>query len=165
MTKDPGAEVVIGEIVAPFGIRGEVKVRLDTDYPERFLDMSEATLRAPDESRRTLKIEGVRFHKGLALIKFQYCDDMSAAEELRGSYLVIPESELRELPENEFYIHEIVGLCVYTVDGRDLGEILEVIRGPVNDAYLTSEAIIPALKSVVREVDLEGRRMIVDLPE
>ena len=165
MTQDLGTDVVIGEIVSPFGIKGEVKVRPDTDHPERFLDLKEATLLATDDTRSVLKVDGVRLHKGMALVKFRGCNDVTAAEKLRGSFLIIPESELLELPEDAFYIHDIVGLRVSTVDGRDLGEVLEVVCSPGNDAYITSQVIIPALKSVVREVDLKARRMIVDWPE
>jgi 16S rRNA processing protein RimM len=165
LTQDSEAEIVIGEVVGPFGIRGELKVRMDTDFPERFEELDEATLRSPDGSHQTWKVESVRFHKGGVLLKLQGCDDMTSAETLRGRFVVIPESELVDLPENEYFIHELIGLNVYGVDGRSFGEILEVIKGPANDAYLTRDAIIPALKSVVREVDIEGRKMIVDLPE
>ncbi|MDO8684021.1 MAG: ribosome maturation factor RimM [Armatimonadota bacterium] len=165
MTQEPENEAVIGTVVSPFGIKGEVKVFVQTDHPERFYDLDEVTLRSKDGERATYKIEGVRFHKGAALIKFQGCNDMNGAEELRGSDLVIPDSQLIKLPENEYYIHDLIGLRVFTVGGRDLGEITEVLKGVANDAYVTEVAIIPALKQIVRDVDIAGRKMIVELPE
>ena len=165
MTQEPEVEVVIGTVTAPFGLRGEVKVRPETDYPERFYDLDEVGLRSPDGRSERLKVESVRFHKKAALVKFKGFDDIDAADKLRGWDLVVPESETVDLPEDEFFIHDIVGLRVYTVDGRELGEITEVVRGPANDAYVVGETLIPALKSVVREVDIAGRRMVVDMPE
>ena len=165
MTELPEAELVIGTIAAPFGIRGEVKVRLHTDYPERYNDLDEVSLRGPKGDFKRLKIEGVRFHKGMALVKFEGCDDIDIANTLRGFDLVIPESQSVKLAENEFFLHDIIGLRVYTTEGRDLGEITRIIQGPANDAYVTPEAIIPALKSVVLNVDLVGRKMTVNLPD
>ena len=165
MTLGPEAEIVIGTITAPFGLGGEVKVRPETDYPERFLDLDEVSLRAPDGHYECLRVESVRFHKKAALVKFGGYGDIDAVEKLRGWELVVPESQTVDLPEHEYFIHDLIGLHVYGVDGRDLGEITEVIRGPANDAYVTGTTIVPALKSVVRDVDIAGRRMVVDLPE
>jgi 16S rRNA processing protein RimM len=165
VTESSEAEVVIGVVVAPFGIRGEAKVTLQTDFPERFRDLRSVRLRLKDGESKVLKVKGVRFHKGMALVKFVGFDDIDAVETLRGAELVVPKSELVELAENQFYIHDLIGLHVYGTDGRDLGEIEEVIRGLANDAYVTAKTIIPALKSVVREVDLTGRKMIVEFPE
>ena len=165
MTELPEAELVIGTVAGPFGIRGEVKVRLHTDYPQRYYDLDEVGLRGPEGAFKRLKIEGVRLHKNMALVKFQGCDDIDTAETLRGFDLVIPESQSVKLAENEFFLHDIMGLRVHTTEGRDLGEITQVIRGPANDAYVTPEAIIPALKSVVVQVDLVGRKMVVKLPD
>jgi len=164
LTEGPEAEVVIGVVAAPFGVRGEVKVHLQTDHPERYYDLDEVDLRTPDGRRTRLKIESVRFHKGAALIKFEGRGSVEAAEELRGGDLVVPKSETVELAEDEFFIHDLIGLCVYGVDGRNLGRIKEVIRGLANDAYVTEKVIVPALRSVVREVDIAGGKMIVDLP-
>lgn len=162
---DPQEEIVIGEIVSTFGIKGEVKVRPDTDYPERFLQLRKAELLMPDDSHKTLDIENIRFHKGVALFKFAGVNDLTTAEGLRRSFLVIAASERVELPEDEYFLHDLVGLRVYTTGGRDLGDLTEVIKGPANDAYVTTETIIPALKSVVIKVDLAERKMVVELPE
>ena len=165
MTEGSENELVIGTVVSPFGIRGEVKVYLHTDHPERYNDLEEVDLKAPSGAVQRLKIDGVRFHKGAALVKFRGCNTMSSAEELRGSNLVVPESESVELHEDEFFIHELIGLRVYDVGGEDLGTVKEVIRGRANDAYVTDKVTIPALKSVVRKVDLAGGKMVVELPE
>jgi 16S rRNA processing protein RimM len=68
------------------------------------------------------------------------------------------------LPEGSHYVHQIIGLRVFTTEGRDLGEISEVIQSPASDVYVTAQAMIPALRQVVKQIDLEGKRMIVSLP-
>lgn len=165
MKPDADDWVVIGEVIGVFSVRGEVKVRPETDYPERFYKLDEVNLREPSGSLKTLRIRSVRFHRRMALMKLEGIDDRDLAQSLRGSLLIVPRSETVELPEDEFFVDDLVGIRVFTIGGRDLGEIREVARGPANDAYLTDEYAIPALKSVVREVDLVGRRMIVDAPE
>jgi 16S rRNA processing protein RimM len=76
----------------------------------------------------------------------------------------IRESMALPLREGSFYIHDLIGVHVFADDGRDLGEISEVIQSPGNDVYVTSHAMIPALRQVVREVDLAARCMVVSLP-
>jgi len=153
-------EVVIGLIVGAFGTRGETKVRLETDFPERLPNRT-VWLKPPDGPPRQSRIESVRFHKGNALVKFEGVDDMTAAQALRGFEVRVPRSELAELPEGEFYVHDIVGLQAVTEAGEDLGVVTEVIRGPANDVYVTARAMIPALKEVVVSIDLEAGKMIV----
>jgi 16S rRNA processing protein RimM len=94
---------------------------------------------------------------------------MNAAEQLRGGYLEITREQLVPLPEGSYYIFEIIGLKVYDLDGAYLGEITDVLQTGANDVYVVETGgkplLIPALKQVVREVDLQGRRMRVELPE
>lgn len=154
-------EVVIGRIVSPFGIKGEVKVLPETDHPEHLKEIKSFWLKPKGEPAREVQIESVRFHKNMALVKFEGIDDISAAEEMRGWELWVPAMKPRELSEGEYYIHDLVGLRVLTEDGEDLGEVTEVILGPANDVYFTDKAMIPALKDIVKKIDLEGGKMIV----
>lgn len=149
-------DIVIGEIVAPFGRRGEVKVVPMTDFPERFLESK--TLKVDN---RELKVEGVRLHKGMALVKFEGIDDISAAEDLRGGKILIGESDLAPLEEDEFYIHDIVGLEAVTTEGESLGRIREVLRSPANDVYVTDRAMIPAVKEFIVKIDIPGGKIVV----
>jgi len=149
-------DIVIGEIVAPFGRKGEVKVIPQTDFPERFLELEALLI-----DGRELDVEGVRFHKGAALIKFEGVDDISAAEELRGKRILISESELTPLEADEYYIHDIISLEVLTTEGQSLGRIKEVLRSPANDVYVTDRAMIPAVKEYIVSIDIPGGKMIV----
>lgn len=162
MSPEQAPDVVIGTVVAPHGIRGEVKVRMETDFPERFEELEEVWLQPKSGPGRMAGIEGVRFHQNVVLIKFEGCDDRNAAEELRDADLRISKEDLVELEAGQFYIHDIIGLDVYTTEGRHLGQVTEVLQGPANDVYVTPMAMIPALKQFVREIDLEERKMIVE---
>lgn len=162
MTAAQEPDVVIGIIAAPHGIKGEVKVKMETDFPERFEEMEEVRVRAKSGEERVLQVESVRFHQGVPLIKFKGCRDRNCAEEFRGAELVISPDELAELESDEFYIHDILGLDVYTTGGEYLGKITDVLQGPANDVYVTPRAMIPAVKQFVKEIDLAAGRMVIE---
>jgi len=161
VNRESEPEIIIGRITAPFGRKGEVKVQLETDFPERLQELGSVWLKPPAGPAVPKRVESVRFHKNQALVKFEGVEDISAAENLRGCELRIPASQLKALPEGEFYIRDILGIRVVTEEGEDLGEVVEVIRAPANDVYVTQKALIPGLREVVREVDLQNRRMVI----
>src|SRR5688572_10104209 len=105
--------IVIARLARAWGIRGEIAADLLTDFPERFDDVSEVTLRRGAE-RRTAEVESHRFHKGRVLLKFVGVDTMSDAELLRGFDVLVGEDELHELPEDFFYDFDLVGCEVVT---------------------------------------------------
>ena len=158
----------VGKILGTQGNRGAVRVLPLTDYPERFHNMSLVKVKLK-EGRQDLQIESVNEHKKFIIIKFRGIEDMNAAEQLRGGCLEITREQLVPLPEGSYYIFEIIGLKVYDLDGAYLGEITDVLQTGANDVYVVETGgkplLIPALKQVVREVDLQGRRMRVELPE
>lgn len=154
-------DVVIGEIVATFGRRGEVKVLPHTDFHERFERLKDVYTNKGETGGRVLRIENVRYHKGAVLIKFAGIDDISAAEALRGAKIYIRESELMPLAEDEYYVHDILGLDVVTTEGERLGKVRQILRSPANDVYVTDRAMIPAVKEFVVSIDLCAKKMIV----
>jgi 16S rRNA processing protein RimM len=154
-------EVVIGVITAPFGIKGEVKVRMETDFPERFRELEGVYVKLPSAPPKVLEIESVRFHKGQALVKFKGVDDINGAEEYRGGELRIDVSQLVKLPKGHYYLHDLIGMDVVTEDGKDLGKITEVLSSSGNDVFVTEQAMIPAAKEFVKEINLEQRKVLV----
>lgn len=160
--------VGIGEITAPQGVRGEVRVLPLTDFPDRFETLAEVWLGAPRQE--LVAIESVRPHKGFFLVKFRGIDDRDQAETLRGVRLEIEEEDLVPLKPGEYYVHQLQGCQVLTVEGRSLGTLVDVYRTGANDVWVVQgdvsrgearEVLIPALKDVVREVDLEARRLVI----
>ena len=90
------------------------------------------------------------------------------AETLRGSWLTIPESDLEPLPDGAFYHFQLVDMDVYTDDGEHLGQIVEIIETPGNDVYIVRKTnerdlLLPAIKDVILDVDVESSRMTVHL--
>lgn len=150
--------VLIGEIVASFGLKGEVKVVPHTDFPDHFQVLERVCVGEEGAMRR---IERARPHKRLVVIKFAGIDDIDAAEALRGSKIFIRESDLVPLEDGEYYIHDIIGLRVFSTEGEYLGEVKEVLKAPGNDVYVTEQLMIPAAREFILEIDLSDRKMLV----
>lgn len=163
--------LAIGRIIAPHGIRGEVKVEVLTDFPERFKPGTHVFLGAgtEDPEARPAKIAAARPHKGGFLVKLDIVPDRNAAELVRNRYLLIPAADAMPLGEHENYLHDLIGLEVETTDGQHLGELREVLFTNANDVYVVrgaaGEVLLPAIRDVVLQVDLPARRMVVALPE
>ena len=155
----------IGKVVALFGIRGELKVLLLTDIPDRFAGLS-SVYAGPDHTRHL--IQSVRPYKGeMIVLKLEGIDDADTAESLRDQNLAIPVSELAQLPPDSYYQHDILGLMVITLKGQKLGSIVDIIVTGSNDVYVIkvpdgSQVLIPAIKDVIKQVDLIRRTMYID---
>ena len=163
--------LAVGRIVGVHGVRGEIKVEILTEDPHRFGRLAQVFV-GPDEGEPTAwPLEGYRLHKGRALLKLGGCDDRTAAETLRGLLVQVPLEEAIPLAEGEYYEHQIVGLDVWTVGGDYLGEVVEILYTGANEVYVVHgppprrrEVLIPAIRQVVLEVDLDAGRLRVDLP-
>jgi len=155
----------IGKVVALFGVRGELKVLLLTDIPNRFAGLG-AVYAGPDHTRRL--IQSIRPYKGeMIVLKLEGIDDANTAESMRDQNLAIPVSELAQLPPDSYYQHDILGLMVTTLDGQKLGSIVDIIVTGSNDVYVIkapdgSQILIPAIKDVIKQVDLIRRTMYID---
>ncbi len=159
-------DLVIGQVTAPFGVEGALRVRPETDFPERFGDLDQVCLELPSGEERLCSVRRARVTaKGVTLVLVG-CDDREAAASLRGALVKIRQSMSAPLPEGSFWVHDIVGLRVVTEQGEELGEVTEVIRTPGNDVYVTAQTLVPAVREVVRKIDLEeGVIVISPLPE
>jgi len=158
--------LTIATVLAPWGLKGEVKVRIETDFPDRFALLARVYL---GREHQPYDLQGFRLHgKGGGLLKLGGCDDRDAAQPLRGMAVQIPLTEAIPLEPGEHYVHQIEGLEVYTEEGDSLGAIKRVLKTGSNDVYVTrgprGEVLIPALEDVVLDVDLEAGRMTVRLP-
>ncbi len=155
----------IGQVVALFGVRGELKVRLLTDIPDRF-EQLESVYLGPDHRRYA--IERARSHKGeMIVLKLAGIDEANTAEPLRLQEIQIPLSQIARLPADSYYQHDILGLTVLTLDGRRLGEIVDILETGGNDVYSIrgsdgKQVLIPAIKAVVKQIDLAYRTMYIE---
>jgi 16S rRNA processing protein RimM len=162
--------LAVGQVVGVHGVRGELKVEILTDDPDRLGRLRRVYVGRGDEEPQPVRLAGCRLHQGRALIKLAGCDDRDAAVALRGSFLQIPLAEANPLGEGEYYEHQILGLAVWTAAGEPLGEVVEILHTGANDVYVVrgpghKEILIPAIANVVRQVDLEAGRLIVELLE
>lgn len=158
--------IIVGQIGAPHGVRGEVRVAPQTDFPDRFELLK--TVYVGDGT--VLKISRVRYHKQFVILKFEGLDDRNQVEPLKNKLLSIDRKDLMPLPEGHHYIFEIVGLEVYDLAGNRLGKVNEVLHTGSNDVYVVERdgeqpLLIPALKQVVHQIDVPGGRITVELQE
>ena len=157
--------LTIAVVLAPWGLRGELKVRLETDFPDRFARLTTVYLGG---EREPFEFEGFRRHKEYGLLKLKGCENREAAQKLRGMDVRIPIGEAMPLRPRQYYEHQIEGLDVVTEEGQALGTIQEVLFTGSKPVYVIQgprgEVLIPALKDVVREIDVEAGQMVVRLP-
>ncbi len=161
--------LVVGRVLRPHGVRGELRVKIVTDYPERLGRHACFYLASPDspEAVQRYAVERLRRHGEALLLKLSGCDDRNAADELRGMLVQIPVEDAVPLEEGEYYYFQLIGVRVVTEDGERLGRVIEVIETGANDVYVVrgprGEVLLPAMDDVVLELDLEAKRMTVRL--
>jgi 16S rRNA processing protein RimM len=157
--------VVVGRIVRPHGLRGEVVVQVLSDAPDRFVVGARVEAGEPSGERTPLTVTAVRADRGRLLVTFAEVPDRTAAEQLHSALLSIPSDEAAPLPEGEYYAWQLEGLEVVDEDGRRLGVLSRVMERAANDLWVVDtgrgEAMVPAVEEFVREVDLNAGRVVV----
>jgi 16S rRNA processing protein RimM len=159
---------VVGRIARPHGLRGQVIVNLETDFPEeRFYSGAELFV-ARGETAAPLTIASVRFHQGRPIIAVAGIESIEAAEDLVGLELRVPADRLMPLPAGTFYHHDLVGCRVETTAGKEVG-IVTAVEGTasVTRLVITSgdeEILIPLASEICTVIDAEGKRIVVDPP-
>ena len=160
---DPQTAVTVGRIIAPHGVRGELKVEPLTGFPQRFEAGSRLWL---DGTPYT--VERGRWQQRIVILKLLGIDTRSQAEMLHGKELLAPEATPIE-DEGVYYLHDILGARVQDTAGEALGELADVFSTGSNDVYVVrgprGELLLPALDDVVLEVDLKAHRIVVEIPE
>jgi 16S rRNA processing protein RimM len=166
-----GDRIAIGVIRKAHGVRGEASVEPWTDSPERFAELKSVTLVSPDDSRtREVAIESMRAHQGRALLKFAGIESPEELRELHNWTVEIPEDQARKLEEDEYFLHDLVGLTLVDADGRERGVVTETYEG--GGGILLSVRRpdgrtfdLPFAGDICTNIDLAARRMTVNLPE
>ena len=157
----------VGAITQTHGIKGEVKVFPTTDDVRRFKRLKETILDTGKE-KITLEIEGVKFFKQFVILKFKGIDDINAVEKYKGKNLYVTRANAVKLKKDEYFIADLVGLCVKDENHTLLGKLTNVIETGANDVYEVSmtdgrEVLIPAIKECILEVDVEEGYVTVHL--
>ncbi|MDO5689733.1 MAG: ribosome maturation factor RimM [Tissierellia bacterium] len=158
--------IKVGQIVNTYGIKGELKLFPLTFDPDRFNQGGKYRIEGMEES---ISITHARPLKNLVVIRLEGYDDINQVIPFKGKYLYVSEGSLLPLPEDTYYIHDLVGLEVYEGE-RQLGRLAEVIEGSANDIYRIENLdnksfLVPAVREFIKEVDLESGILRVELIE
>jgi len=157
--------IKIGKIVNAVALRGEVKIYSYSDRPERFEELSRLIV----DGGRELEIENVRYQKNMAIVKFKGIDDRNKAEALKEKEVFITENDLEELPEDTFYVRDLIGCLVLDDDSGDvIGTVSDLIQNSAQDIYQIElkkggQALIPAVGQFIHDVDIENKLIKVKL--
>ncbi len=167
----------VGKIVAPFGIRGEVKVYPYSDFLERCYLLKKVQLEAEGICQFKV-VQKASIHKNMWILHFEDCHTREEAQKLTGSLVKILSSERVPLPPGSYYLDQIIGLEALTAAGEKLGRVIGIIKTGSNDVYVVKqeagdeknpgdgkEILVPALKSVVKEINLQKGYIVLELPE
>lgn len=153
--------LIIGRILAPWGIEGKLKVKVITDFPQRFAPAATVYI-----SRQPVTISSTEWHNGEVIIKLNSVDGIEAARQLRGQSVEIHQSQVYSLPEGQYYQFQLIGLEVWTTRGELLGKITEVLSAQSNDNYIVKgergDILIPAIEDVVKSIDLDQGRITIE---
>lgn len=167
----PDGYMAVGHIIGVHGLRGEVKVELHTDFPERF---APGVVLLVGETLDEETVEQVREHKEHLLVKFAGIDGRTAAEAMRNLWIFVDEADAARLEAGAYWVHDIIGLQVFDEQDALIGRITDVLTTGANDVYVLAaaanvnrgrEVLLPALADVILTVDLQQGRMIVHLPD
>ena len=150
----------VGIISSTHGVHGEVKVFPTTDDVNRFKKLKEVILESGKETK-VLEIAGVKFFKQFAILKFKGIDTLNDVEKYRGASLYVTRANAVKLKKDEYFIADLMGLCVKDEDGQEIGVLKEVLETGANDVNIISlndgrELLLPAIKQCVLEVDVEA---------
>jgi 16S rRNA processing protein RimM len=161
--------IAIARIARTRGNRGEVLADLYTDFPDRFDALKEVWLESGQGSRRRMPLEESWEHKGRRVLKFAGVDSIGAAEDYVGNWVVIPADQAVPLPEGTYFDHDLVGCNVLDIHGNRLGVVQEVLHIAGNDQLAVSNGnkdyLIPAVASFCKEISIQEKKILVDLPE
>ena len=160
-----GDWLLVGEVVGVFGIRGELKVRPETDFPERF-ERTPTLYAGP--THIPMAVESARLARNQVVLKLAGVDDANAAEALRGTRLYVPGSQAVTLAPGQFFLHDVIGLAAERPDGTLLGTIVDVYTGTAQDLFVVRErdtgreVLVPAVGEMIKRVDVAGGKVVME---
>lgn len=167
----PDGHMAIGLITSAHGLRGEVKVELHTDFPDRFAPGVRVYL---GEDLNPVTITQARPHQGQMLLVFEGINTREQTDALRDLWIFIPDDQAVDLDEDTFFVHDIIGLTAVTDTGRVLGKVTDVLFTGANEVYVVAtqkadgsqaELLLPAIAEVIQHVDVAaGVITITPLP-
>ncbi len=156
---------IIGKITNTHGIKGEVRVYPLTDNIERFSDLDKVYI---GEAKRQASVKTVRYHKGLAILGFEEFDNINQVLDFKDQYLYIDDEDRIVLPEDRYFIFDLIGCEVFDMANKSIGHIVDVILNMGNDVYVIKnhkgdkEYLIPAVKEFIKTIDIDKKKIVID---
>ncbi len=159
----------IGQIVNTTGLKGFVKVNPFTDNIQRFEELKKVYIEYKN-SLEEVEIESVRYNKNQVILKIKGIEDINQAEKYRNCFIKISRKDAVKLPEDSYFIVDLIGLDVYTNSSKYLGKIDDVYSTKSNDIYVVKgedgkQILLPAIKQVIENIDLNKKQITVNLIE
>lgn len=162
--------VTVGKVVNSHGIRGELKIVPETDFPERF-DVGNSLIIVDSQNKQTpVTVKTSRLHKNVFIVLFSQFSNINDVEKFKGSLLKIEAKDQKPLEEGEYYYHEIIGCKVITEDEQELGLISEILTPGANDVWVVSlpkgkQLLLPVIDDVILKVDIPNKTIRIHLME
>jgi 16S rRNA processing protein RimM len=158
----------VGKIVNTHGIKGEVRVISRTDFADERYKIGNTLYIFMDNALEPIevKVKSHRVHKSFDLLSFEGYDNINLVEKFKGALLKVPESQLGELEEGEYYFHEIIGCTVVTENGEAIGTVKEILTPGANDVWVVKgkggkEILIPYIADVVIDVNVKEKTITI----
>ncbi|UUX34105.1 ribosome maturation factor RimM [Fundicoccus culcitae] len=163
----------IARIVNTHGIKGQLKIIADTDFvEERFASGNRLSIVKDDKVLQEVHVASIIQSKGTYIVAFDEFHNINEVEVFKGAWLAIDEDQQEVLDDDSYYHHQIVGLKVVTTEGVELGTIKEILALGSNDVWVVKrkengkkDALIPFIKDVVKDVDLDRQVVVIELME
>ncbi|MFA5575785.1 MAG: ribosome maturation factor RimM [Tissierellaceae bacterium] len=155
---------IIGKIINSHGVKGEVKVYPLTDDVTRFNHLKKAYV---GDRKIELVAEWARYHKNLVILKFRDYDDINKILAFKDNFLYVRDDDRVNLPENHFFIYDLLGSHVYDMDSIFIGNLVDILQGAANDVYVVrdrenKEHMIPAVRQFIKDVNIAEKKIIID---
>lgn len=159
----------IGQIVNTNGLKGNLKIRPLTDDITRFKDLESVYIQKGKELLE-FKIQEVKYIKNMVILKLEGIDDINEAEKYRNFYIKINRKDAVELPDDSYFIVDILNCEVFTEENEDLGKVVDVLSTRSNDVYVVKnrdnkEILLPAIEDVIKYVDIPNKKITIHLME
>ncbi len=160
--------VTVGLVTSCHGVKGELRVKVFTDFPERFSAGEKLFIGKENEPvLKSVTVKSSRWNKDILLVSLEGIETRNQAELLRGYFFWIDRKELKKLPKDRFYIFELEGLEAYDLKNNRIGTLSEVIHTPAYDVYVIKgegkkELLVPAFKKFVTKIDIDRHTIFVD---
>ena len=161
--------VVMGRVVAPYGVLGWLKIHPDTEALDSLVDY-ETWWIGKDDNWREVKVESAKVHNDVLVVKLQSIDDRDAAFACKGKQVAVPRALLPKLEGDEYYWSDLIGLDVKNLQNVEFGKITDVFATGANDVIVAKsdggqERLIPYIAQVILDVDIEAKTILVDWDE